>query len=100
MLKKIIISSNCFEFLMVVASRKNQELYLIYFSNLFLSYRQYTRVVFAIIKQVLLKYNRVLYLNQCITLHQFHVKILGLRFSILSGFFCPVLIFVNRVAKR
>lgn len=46
---------------MVVASRKNQELYLIYFSNLFLSYRQYTRVVFAIIKQVLLKYNRVLY---------------------------------------
>lgn len=46
---------------MVVASRKNQELYLIDFSNLFLSYRQYTRVVFAIIKQVLLKYNRVLY---------------------------------------
>lgn len=60
MLKKII-SFNCFEFLMVVASRKNQELYLIDFSNLFLSYRQYTRVVFAIIKQVLLKYNRVLY---------------------------------------
>lgn len=46
---------------MVVASRKNQELYLIDFSNLFLSYRQYTRDVFAIIKQVLLKYNRVLY---------------------------------------
>lgn len=46
---------------MVVASRKNQELYLIDFSNLFLSYRQYTRVVFAIIKHVLLKYNRVLY---------------------------------------
>lgn len=46
---------------MVVASRKNQELYLIDFSNLFLSYRQYTRVAFAIIKQVLLKYNRVLY---------------------------------------
>lgn len=46
---------------MVVASRKNQELYLIDFSDLFLSYRQYTRVVFAIIKQVLLKYNRVLY---------------------------------------
>lgn len=46
---------------MVVASRKNQELYLIDFSNLFLSYRQYTLVVFAIIKQVLLKYNRVLY---------------------------------------
>lgn len=46
---------------MVVASRKNQELYLIDFSNLFLSYRQYTRVVFAIIKRVLLKYNRVLY---------------------------------------
>lgn len=46
---------------MVVASRKNQKLYLIDFSNLFLSYRQYTRVVFAIIKQVLLKYNRVLY---------------------------------------
>lgn len=61
MLKKKIISSNCFEFLMVVASRKNQELYLIDFSNLFLSYRQYTRVVFAIIKHVLLKYNRVLY---------------------------------------
>lgn len=86
---------------MVEASRKNQELYLIDFSNLFLSHdRQYTRVVFAIIKQVLLKYNRVLYLNQCITLHQFHVKILGIRFSILSGFFFPVLIFVNRVAKR
>lgn len=46
---------------MVEASRKNQELYLIDFSNLFLSYRQYTLVVFAIIKQVLLKYNRVLY---------------------------------------
>lgn len=46
---------------MVVASRKNQELYLIDFSNLFLSYRQYTLVVFAIIKQVLLKYNPVLY---------------------------------------
>ena len=46
---------------MVVASRKNQELYLIDFSNLFLSYRQYMRDVFAVIKRVLLKYNRVLY---------------------------------------